>query len=148
MNSPITLRIRYPIRRDVSARRYRTPPFGKSARRVTPAGPLPLSVGRTRADRSGRRGARGASRQLSIDLLDRASLCLHPEEQEDQSRLPVPEREEEERREDRVDRRLGAHVIGRADHHRQPERADDLAEIADPVAEPHAAGAQSVRPYL
>ena len=30
----------------------------------------------------------------------------------------------------------------------QPERPNDLAEVTDAIAEPHATGAQPVRPHL
>src|ERR1700739_1929541 len=82
------------------------------------------------------------------DLFDRAALGLDSKKCEDETGLAVPKGEEEEGREDRLERHLGTDVVGRADDKREAERADDLAEIADAVAEPHAAGAQPVWPNL
>src|SRR6266446_3938781 len=86
--------------------------------------------------------------ESAADLLDRTALGLDAEERKDESCLAIPESEEQQGREDRVDCHLGADVIGGADDQREPERTDDLAEIADAIAKPHAAGAQPVRPHL
>jgi len=51
-------------------------------------------------------------------------------------------------REESLERNLRADIIGRADDQCDPEGTNDLAEIADAVAEAHAAGAQPVRPNL
>src|SRR5271165_5572061 len=86
--------------------------------------------------------------ESAADLLDRAALGFYAEEREDEACLAVPEGEKQQGWEDRVERHLRLDIIRRADDQGEAERTDDLAEIADAIAEPHAAGAQPVRPHL
>src|SRR6516225_10983734 len=91
-----------------------------------------------------RNACRGIERP--VDLLDRPAFRLKTEQQEHQRRLRVPEGEEQQGREQRRRHDLGTDVIGRTDDECKSERSDDLAEIADAIAEAHAAGAQPVGP--
>jgi hypothetical protein len=63
--------------------------------------------------------------QRTADLLDRAALGLDADQAGCGAGERVPERQIEQRREDRTVR------VGRPDDDRQPQRTDDLLEIAE-----------------
>src|SRR6516164_10434025 len=73
--------------------------------------------------------------ECTVDLLDGPALGLEADQQEHQRRLRIPEGEEQQGWEQRRGHDLGTYIIGRTDDECQSEWSDDLAEIADTIAE-------------
>src|SRR6516225_3598817 len=86
--------------------------------------------------------------QRGIDLLDRPAPYFDSPDKEGEPGDNAPGRKVVHRRFDGRKCSFWKRDVARADDQRQAEWTDDLAEIAEPVAEPHATAAQGRRPHL
>jgi len=91
---------------------------------------------------------RALSSQRAVDFVDSAAAGFEADEQHGDQCQDVPAGKVVHGRDQRTGGRLGAHEVGGAGDDREPGRADELAEIAGAIGQPHAAGAQPRRPDL
>src|SRR5260221_14272295 len=85
----------------------------------------------------------------AVDLIESAALGLEAERPEPDHADDVPHGEVAQCRAEHYEvGRGGLDQIARAHDQRESQRADELAAVADAIAEAHAAGAQPGRPDL
>src|SRR6266481_1949582 len=88
----------------------------------------------------------GCNSQFPVDLLDRLTPGLDPQEIIDHPGHQEPAAEIDERQRDLRQRHVGLEVVAGTDNQREADRTDDLADAAEPIGRAHAGGAKVRRP--